>query len=335
MVRLKIGKGLANHLTEQKHVFSKTGHFCNLAVTHGWLSMASRSVALVFSLLCFIWGSTWLGIKIGLEFLPPFLFAGIRFAVATISLMFLARLLHARIPRSRSSWSVMLFLGVFQITIPYGLVFWGEQYISSGLSAVLFATLPFFVVIFAHLVVDEKLTKPKVLGVIASFLGLVAIFWSDATVTQSITVQSSMFGGLAVVGSAAFGGLANVVAKRYAHEIDPASNVLAQSMTGAVILSLLGLITERTTGLNFTFDAVAAIVYLGVVGSALGFLGLYWLLRETTATNSSLITFITPVVALILGWLVLSEVPDPNVGVGAVLILAGVYLTIKPPGRHF
>lgn len=228
----------------------------------------------------------------------------------------------------------MLFLGIVQITIPYGLVFWGEQYISSGLSAVLFATLPFFVVIFAHVMIDEKLTKLKVLGVIASFLGLVAIFWRDVAVTQSITAQSSMFGGLAVVGSAASGGLANVAAKRYAHDIDPASNVLMQSMTGAVILSSLGFITERTSSLNFTFDAVAAIVYLGVVGSALGFVGLYWLLRETTATNSSLIAFITPIVALILGWLVLREIPDPNVGLGAGLILAGVYLTIKPPGRY-
>ena len=297
--------------------------------------MASKSVTLVFSLLCFIWGSTWLGIKIGLEFLPPFLFAGIRFLVATISLLFLAKLLHARVPTSRSSWGVMLFLGIFQITIPYGLVFWGEQYISSGLSAVLFATLPFFVVIFAHLMVDEKLTKLKILGVVASFLGLVAIFWRDVTMTQSITAQSSMLGGLAVVGSAAFGGLANVVAKRHAYEIDPAFNVLVQSITGAVILTSLGLATERIADMNFTIDAVAAIVYLGLVGSALGFVGLYWLLRKTSATNSSLITFITPIVALVLGWFVLSEVSDPNVGIGAALILAGVYLTLKPPGRFF
>jgi len=84
----------------------------------------------VFATICFIWGSTWLAIKVGLDFLPPFLFAGVRFVVASLFLMFLVPLLHARIPRDRSSWTVMLFLSIFQIALVYGLVFWGEQYVS-------------------------------------------------------------------------------------------------------------------------------------------------------------------------------------------------------------
>lgn len=297
--------------------------------------MRSRAPSLVFGILCFIWGSTWLGIKIGLEFLPPFLFAGIRFATATASLLILTKILHAHMPRNRSSWSVMLFLGIFQISVPYGLVFWGEQYISSGLSAVLFATMPFFVVIFAHIIVDERLTRAKAIGVVASFIGLVAIFWRDITPTQGVMFDSSLYGGLAVVGSAVSGGLANVVGKRYAHEIDPAANVLTQSLVGTVALSSLGLLTERQAVLAFTPVAVVAILYLGIVGSALAFVGMYWLLKKTTATNVSLITFITPIIALILGWVVLHEIPDPNVGLGAALILAGVYLTIKPADRYF
>jgi drug/metabolite transporter (DMT)-like permease len=286
----------------------------------------------MFAALSFIWGSTWLGIKIGLNFLPPFLFAGIRFATATVALLVIARVLHAHLPKDRSSWMVMLFLGIFQISIPYGLVFWGEEYISSGLSAVLFATLPFFVVIFAHIFVDENLTKAKAAGVIAAFIGLLAIFWRDVA-AQSIAVQTSLFGSLAVVGSAASGGLANVVGKRHAQQIDPAANVLIQALTGTVVLSALGLATESKTSLNFTLAAIGAILYLGIVGSALAFVGLYWLLKKTTATNVSLITFITPILALMLGWAILGELPDPNVGLGAALILAGVYLTLKPAGR--
>lgn len=277
-----------------------------------------------------------MAIKVGLEFLPPFIFAGIRFAIASIALMMLTKLLHARIPKDRSSWRVMLFLGIFQITLPYGLVFWGEQYITSGLAAVLFATLPFFVVILAHaLVKDEKLTTLKVVGVIASFAGLVAIFWRDVFASQNLTAQFSLFGGLAVVGSAASGALGNVVGKRYAGRIDPAANVLVQALTGTVILSALGLATNEYLALNFAPAAIAALLYLGVVGSALPFVGLYWLLTKTTATNASMLAFITPILALILGWLLLSEVPDPNVGLGAVLILAGVYLTVKPARRLY
>ncbi|MGA8904947.1 MAG: DMT family transporter [Candidatus Bathyarchaeia archaeon] len=296
--------------------------------------MQSKAPGLVFSALCIIWGSTWLGIKIGLEFLPSFLFAGLRFATATVALLVLAKILHARMPRDHSSWNVMLFLGAFQISLPYALVFWGEEFISSGLSAVLFATLPFFVAIFAHILTSEKLTRIKTAGIILSFFGLVAIFWRDIASFQNLAGHYSVLGSMAVVGSAASGGLANVVAKRHAERIDPAANVLVQHAVGAIALLSLGLVSESTTSLNFTPVAVVVVLYLGVVGSALGFIGLYWLLKKTTATNTSMITFLNPIVALLLGWIVLQEVPDPNVGVGAVLILAGVYMTLKPTGRH-
>jgi drug/metabolite transporter (DMT)-like permease len=225
----------------------------------------------------------------------------------------------------------MLFLGIFQISLPYGLVFWGEEYISSGLSAVLFATLPFFVVISAHLLVkDEKLTKLKTIGVIAAFAGLVAIFWRDIAAAQTLNTQYSFFGSLAVVGSAASGGMANVVAKRYAGKIDPSANVLVQSVVGALVLSCIGVLTELHSRIDFTPTAVFAVFYLGVIGSALAFVGLYWLLTKASATNVSLFTFITPIVALGLGWLFLKEVLDPNVGLGTALILIGVYLTLRP-----
>jgi len=295
-----------------------------------------RTSGVVFATLCLIWGSTWLAIKIGLEFLPPFLFAGIRFAVASLALLVLVRLLHARVPKDLSSWILMLFLGIFQISLPYGLVFWGEQYISSGISSLLFATLPFFVVIFAHFMIpSERLTKSKAIGIVASFVGLTAIFWRDIIASQSSGVHNSLYGGLAVVGSALSGGSASVVVKLHAHRIDPAANVLVQAITGTVVLSSVGLLIERNSTLQFTPIAIAATLYLGIVGSALAFVGLYWLLTRTaaTATNTSLIVFVTPIIALIMGWVVLGEVLDANVALGAILILAGVYLTVKPASR--
>jgi len=294
--------------------------------------MSSKGPSLVFAALCLIWGSTWLGIKIGLDFLPPFTFAGLRFASATVVLFVLAKVLHARIPSGRSSWYLMTFLGIFQLTIPYGLVFWGEQYISSGLAAILFATLTFFVVIFAHFLTNEKLTQVKAVGIVASFAGLIAIFWRDVAI-QNFAIGTSFLGSIAVVGSTASAALANVVAKRYANKIDPPVNVLVQSAICSLALSALGLLTESSIPMHFTVLAIGTILYLGIVGSALAFVGLYWLLTRTTATNTSLLAFITPILALLLGWLVLGEVPDPSIGLGAVLILGGVYLTLKPSGR--
>jgi len=295
--------------------------------------LQSKAQGLVFSALCLIWGSTWLGIKIGLEILPSFLFAGLRFATATATLIILAKVLHARVPRDHVSWVLMLFLGIFQISLPYGLVFWGEEYVSSGLSAVLFATLPFFVAIFAHIFTEEKLTGIKVGGIILSFCGLVAIFWKDLTAFQNLAAHYSILGSLAIVGSAASAGLANVIAKRDAKGVDPVANVLVQHSIGAIALLSLGLVTESTASLSFMPAAIVAVLYLGVVGSAFGFVGLYWLLKKTSATNTSMITFLNPIVALLLGWVVLQEVPEPNIGIGAALILAGVYVTLRPTGR--
>jgi len=285
--------------------------------------------SLVFAALCLIWGSTWLAIKVGLGFLPPFLFAGIRFVVASVFLVFMVPLLHARIPRDRSSWIVMLFLGVFQITLVYGLVFWGEQYITSGLTAVLSATLPLFVVIFAHLLIEnEPITRRKALGVIVAFAGVTVIFWRDLASAQGSMMHLSLLGSLAIVGSAASGALGNVVAKKYAGEIHPASNILIQSIVGMVALSLVGITTERARTLELTPTAIAAVLYLGIFCSALAFVGWYWLFTKTTATNSSLILFITPIVALLLGWLILQERLEPAAALGTLLILAGVYVTV-------
>jgi drug/metabolite transporter (DMT)-like permease len=294
--------------------------------------LRSKASGLVFCALCIIWGSTWIAIKIGLEFLPPFPFAGLRFATSATALIVLAKILHARMPKDRPSWTVMLFLGVFQISLPYALVFWGEDFISSGLSAVLFATLPLFVAVFAHILKEERLTGIKVAGVALSFCGLVAIFWKDVTSIQNLAAYNSVLGSLAIVASAASGALANVVARLHAKRIDPAANVLVQHSIGAVALLSLGVATESTGSLNFTPPSIGAILYLGVVGSALGFIGLYWLLKRASATNTSMVTFVNPIVALVLGWIVLQEVPNPSVGFGATLILAGVYLTLKSPG---
>jgi drug/metabolite transporter (DMT)-like permease len=162
------------------------------------------------------------------------------------------------------------------------------------------------------------------------------IFRKDLAGSQgSQALNMSFYGSLAVVGSSISGALANVVGKQHADEIDPAANVLVQCLIGAIALTLLGLFTERNATLNFTPTSVFAILYLGVVGSALAFVGMYWLLKKTTATNVSLLTFVTPILALVLGWIVLGEVLEADVGLGAVLILAGIYLTLKPAGRYF
>jgi drug/metabolite transporter (DMT)-like permease len=277
---------------------------------------------LVFGALCFVWGSTWLAIKVGLASLPPITFAGIRFVIAAGLLTSYAAAKRIEFPKDMTSWRVMIFLSLTQIAMPYALAFWGEQYMTAGLTSLLFATLPFFVAVFAHFMIpDERLSGRKVLALVLCFAGVTVIFSRELMFTVN-----SLWGGIAVIVSAGLAGCANVVGKKYSQSINSTVNVVVQMTVGAILLTTTGLILERGAPLNFGRESVFAILYLAVVGSAFGFVALYWLFTRMEVTRISLFTFITPIVAVLLGWLILGERIDLNVAAGGSLILVGVVL---------
>ena len=221
----------------------------------------------------------------------------------------------------------MAFLGLIMMGAGYGFQYWGEQYVSSGLAGVLFATAPIFVVVFAHMLIqDEKITRWKALGIAISFSGTVVIFWRGLTLVFGSNVQLSLFGALAEVASAAVTALAIVVYKRFYAEIDRVVNLLVQTIVGSAFLLILGVVFERSSSLDFTPLAIVAIIYLGLV-SAFPFIGYYWLLEGSSVISASMITFVTPVLAVILGWILLGEPVSTYTIVGGALILIGVYLT--------
>jgi drug/metabolite transporter (DMT)-like permease len=223
----------------------------------------------------------------------------------------------------------MTFLGASQ-SAQFALVFWAQQYLPSGLGSVLFATNSFFVLIFAHTITQsERITRVKLLGVGAAFVGVVAIFWPDIFLSQNAATQLYLMAGLALITSAMLSALTSVIVKRYAGGIHPAASVFSQALIGAVVLFSAGWLAEAGLPKAAPASAIAAILYLGIFGSAVAFVGMYWLLTKTTATNVSLMVFFTPIIALILGWAVFNEVPEVNVAIGASLILTGVYVTAK------
>jgi len=277
---------------------------------------------LAFGSLCFIWGSTWLAIKVGLGSLPPFIFAGIRFIIAWGLLTAYALVRKTQFPRDSDSWRIMIFLGVIQIAVPYALTFWGEQFMTAGLTALLFATLPFFVVVFAHFMIPgERATAWKLVGMLVSFIGVTIIFSGELMLTAN-----SFWGGVAAIVGSASAACANVVGKKYSQSINSTANVSVQMGVGALLLSSAGLALERGAPLSFDHTSIFAILYLSVFGSAFGFITLYWLFTRMDVTRTSLFTFINPIVAVLLGWLMLGESVDPSVAVGGSLILVGVAL---------
>jgi drug/metabolite transporter (DMT)-like permease len=211
--------------------------------------------------------------------------------------------------------------------VAFGFQYWGEQYVSSGLAAVLFATAPLFVVIFAHILIEEeRITKWKATGIIISFAGMIVIFRQELTSVFSWNSASSVFGALAEVASAATTALAIVVYKRFHAEIDRLANLLVQAMIGGVFVSILGLGWERSSLFDFTPLAIVATIYLGLA-TILPYIGYYWLLEKNSAIDVSTVTFIIPILALVFGWILLGEHIAEGTILGGTLILAGVLLT--------
>jgi drug/metabolite transporter (DMT)-like permease len=287
---------------------------------------------LVWLILCGIWGSTWLFIKLGLADLPPLTFAGIRFVLASLilSVMIFAR--GVRWPRSRHDWRIIAIVGILQFTLNYGLVFWGEQHISSGLAAVLQSTFPVFGLVIAHLYLpQERMTKAKVIGVLLGFAGVAIIFSNQL----SIAGHMALFGSIALVMSAFFGSYGNVLVKAYGTKIDPQVLAAGQMLCGFPPLLILGLVTEGNP-LNFrwTLVAILSLAYLVVVGSVIAFGLYYWLLSHMDVTNTMLIALVTPVVAVVLGMIVLHERLNWRLFAGAACIISGLALVVWRKTKH-
>jgi drug/metabolite transporter (DMT)-like permease len=284
--------------------------------------MTQRWGVPLYALLCLIWGSTWLVIKIGYGGLGPFNVAGLRFFIAGALMAMVAQATAARWPRGRSEWNAVLVVGLLMFAGDYGLIYWAEQYIESGLTAVLFATLPLMTLLVARAYIPgERITPRRLASSVLALAGTVALF-ADRLRLDATAVRP-MLGVLAATLCAA---VASVVSKRDAHDI-PSATLNATSMViGAVVLLVAAL--AHGEGFRLPADAAtwAAVMYLALAGSVLAFLIYFSLLKTWSVMSLSFISVFTPAIALLLGFVFLREpLTLWRVG-GAVLILVAVVL---------
>jgi drug/metabolite transporter (DMT)-like permease len=274
-----------------------------------------------FVVVCTVWGSTWMAIKIGLETIPPFFGAGIRFVIAAVLLFLIIRVRGIHLPFDRNAWRVYLALGIPGYAIPFALVYWGQQYIPSALSSILFAAFPFWVAIFSHVfLADAKLDFYKIGGIVVGVAGLLIIFARDVHWTGT----EGLWGMCAVLLSTALGGFSLVVVKKYGMSISPFSlNFVAMGMT-AIILLGLSFPIEQTADVAWNTSAVVSVLYLAVISSVLTFVIYFWLLKKVEAVYLSLTTFVSPIIAILLGAMFMGEKLAPTVYVGAGLVLSGI-----------
>jgi drug/metabolite transporter (DMT)-like permease len=277
--------------------------------------------AFVFILLCLIWGSTWLFIKIGLDDAPPFLSAGLRFLIASLLLYPFMRMRGLKIPRDWRILSVMVYTGLFAVSVAYGIVYWSEQYISAGLTAVLFSTFPFFVIILSHyMITDDRLSSAKILGSVIGFSGVALIFIDSLKIEN----QLAMIGAIAVVIGAVFTAISNVVIKKNSKSLNPIVLTVVQLACGAVSLLLVGLLLEDIGDFKITVKSVGSLFYLAIMGSCIAFICYYWLISQVKVTKAVLLVFVIPIVAIFLDWLVLGQALNWRVFAGSGLVVGGV-----------
>jgi drug/metabolite transporter (DMT)-like permease len=282
--------------------------------------------------LCAIWGSTWLAIKVGLRDLPPISFAGIRFALAALILFAIVIARGVRLPWAGRDWRLLLWTGFLTITINYALVFWAELHISSGLAALLNASIPLFGLPLAHrALAAEPMTPHKVGGVVLGVLGLAIVFGSELGGNGPLAAWASA--GVMVASLA--GAQAGVLVKARGTHLDPAVLAGVQMAVGSVPLLAGGAALEGNPLLfDWTISAVLSLAYLTVVGSVIAFLAYYWLIRHIDVTRVLLIPLITPLVAVGLGVMFLGESMGWGTVLGGSAILGGVWMAVWNGGRR-
>lgn len=286
---------------------------------------------LVWLLLCLIWGSTWLFIKLGLSDLPPFTFAGIRFVIASAILFALIKAWRLPLPHTRADWLLLAMTGVLSFSVNYGAVFWGEQHVSSGLAALLQATIPVFGLVIAHFYLPgEQMTPAKIFGVVMGVAGVGVIFSNQL----SVAGPKALAGCAALVVGSASAAYANVLVKARGAKLNPAILAGGQMVFGLIPLLLVGISLEANPfHYRWTGMAVVSLFYLAIVGSVIAFLLYYWLVQHMEVTKTMLIALVTPVFAVILGMLVLNEKLDWRTVAGGAMIMSGIGLIVLRRAR--
>jgi len=286
------------------------------------MSKIAIKIALAYAAISFIWGSTWIAIRYGLESLTPMFSAGVRFSLASIFIIILMRVKNLTLQTDKISVRLYVLMGFFSFVIPFGLVYWAQQFIPSGMAAVLFAVYPFWVVIFSHIrIPSDFIGFFKIFGTVLGFAGIVIIF-SDSFVGD---MSNYLLGMFAVVLSGIMQAWIAVSIKKFGHHLHPLSMNLIPMAIAGISMLLIAFFTEDLSTLKFNQNAYISILYLALFGSIVTFTSFYWLIKHVNLVILSLVAFITPIVALILGYILYNEVLSTRHFIGAALVLTGVF----------
>lgn len=279
----------------------------------------------IYALLCLIWGTTWLVIKIGLEEAPPLYSASLRFILSAAILTAFIWLRDYKYPTGIKNWLRLGYPGIFMFGTSYALVYTSEQYIASALTAILFASFPFFIAILSQLVLKESRPPVSVwLGLVIGFAGVAVVSY------DSQQTSSDIFLGTVLALGASFASAYGIILHRkyFLHENSVVA-INVQMIMGGTLLLTAAMLTEDWSSFGFSPELIGSILYLSILGTLVTFLGYYWLIKHISMVKASLIAFITPLVAILAGTMLHGEQLSATIFAGTGLILSGVVLVAR------
>jgi len=292
---------------------------------------ASWKILLAFAIIYFVWGSTFLAIRIGVHEVPPFLLAAIRFLVSGVVLYAWMRLKGTPSPNARQ-WAGATLLGALIFLVDYGCLFWAEQRVPSGIAAVVLATIPVFITLLEiSLLRTQRITFRLGLALLVG-LGGVAVLTVHSFSFGEVPINRA--GALALLVAAFTWSVATILTRRLPLPASKPMSAAAQMVAGGVQLFILTALSGELVGFRVqtvSWSAWFALIYLIIAGSIVGFTAYVWLLHHESPTKVGTYAYVNPVVAVAIGYFFGGEAVGPRTLVGALLVLVSVVTITTTP----
>ncbi len=319
----------------------------------------------IWLILVFTWiiiASTYLAIKISIDTIPPLLMSGIRYTISGLMLFFIFKIYSLeifdkkgkqtenietstnqrkkkpdllQIIGCRKQWKEAIIIGINLIVVGQGLLAYGEQYLSSDITALLFSTVPMWIILIGKFYYNLKLNKYTLLGIIAGSIGLVILIYPSFEAMlfgdQTNITNENNFLGISILLIAA---ISWAIGSLYSHKAVLPNNILISTgmmlFVGGIFLLGIGMIIEFNTLYvsKISTSSILSLIYLIIIGT-IGWLGFFWILRNTTATLANTFAYVSPVIAVFLGWIILDENINLRIIVATIVIIVGVILIVN------
>lgn len=280
--------------------------------------------------VCVIWGTTYLVIRIGVGHMPPMLFAGIRWVIAGVIFITVLKWQGKSLPKAKELVHLAA-VGLALIGFGNGLVVFAEQWIPSGLAALLITTVPFFMVgMESFLPKGPRLNATILTGLVMGLIGGLLIFGEDV---KYLADPNNLVGVLGLLGAVFFWSIGSLYSKYVKVDVHPLMGASVQMLIAGIVLSVVGILIGELPRLNFEIIGLLSLAYLVIVGSLVGYCSYIYAIAKLPLSLISTYAYINPVIALFLGWVILDEKLNFQIAIAAAVIIAGVFIVKQGTSR--